>query len=130
MNVLDPANAEPKPGNPAYFTGAAVLRHLDAPGAAPVELYRVEFPAGARTAWHTHTGVQLLVVLSGRCRFQHRGGPVGEAGPGETIYVPPGEKHWHGANPDGPMVHLAVNVGLETEWLEEVTEEEYRSAHR
>jgi quercetin dioxygenase-like cupin family protein len=44
---------------------------------------------------------------------------------GETIYIPPGEKHWHGASPDAPMVHLAVNVSPETDWLEPVSEEQY-----
>lgn len=126
MHVLDPADTEAKPGSPDYFTGAVALRNLDTPGADPVKLIRVEFPAGARTNWHTHSGVQVLVVLVGRCRFQRWGGPVGEACLGEMIYVPPGEMHWHGATPDSAMVHLAVNIALETEWLEEVTEEQHR----
>jgi quercetin dioxygenase-like cupin family protein len=128
MHVLDPSQAEAKPGNPSYFTGAVALRNLDTPGTGEVKFIRVEFPAGGRTAWHTHSGVQMLVVLEGRCRFQHQGGPVGEAGVGETIYIPPGEKHWHGATPDAPMVHLAINVALETDWLEAVSEEQYRGA--
>ena len=126
MQILDPAAAEGKPGSPDYFTGAVLLRNLDTPRAEPVKLIRVEFPAGARTNWHTHTGVQVLVVLEGRCRFQHLDGPLGEAGAGETIYIPPGEKHWHGATPNGPMVHLAINIGLDTEWLEPVSDEQYR----
>jgi len=126
MHILDPADTEAKPGSPDYFTGTVALRNLDTPGADPVKLIRVEFPTRARTNWHTHSGVQVLVVLSGRCRFQHWGGPIGEATAGETLYIPPGEKHWHGATPDGPMAHLAVNVALETEWLDEVTEEQYR----
>ena len=126
MQILD--SAEAKPGDPNYFTGAVLLRNLNAPGADPVKLFRVEFPAGARTHWHTHTGVQVLVILEGRCRFQHEGGAAGEVGVGETVYIPPGEKHWHGATPDGPMVHLAINIGLETEWLEAVSEEQYNSS--
>ena len=125
MHILNPADSEAKPGNPSYFTGAVTLRAPDTPDADPVKLFRVEFPAGSRTNWHTHSGVQVLVVLEGRCRFQHEGGSVEEAGVGETIYIPPNEKHWHGAPPDAPMVHLAVNIGLETAWLEEVSEEEY-----
>lgn len=126
MHILAPAAVEAKPGSPDYFTGAVALRNLNTPGAEPVKLIRVDFPAGARTNWHTHTGVQVLVVLAGRCRFRHQGGPLGEAGVGETIYIPAGEKHWHGATPDAPMVHLAINIGLETEWLEAVSEEQYR----
>jgi quercetin dioxygenase-like cupin family protein len=119
VHVVDPSAIAAKPGEPDYFSGAVSLRRL-AETAPPtnVKLLRVELAAGARTNWHIHTGVQILVVTEGRCRFQHAGGPVGEAGPGETIYIPAGEKHWHGATPDAPMVHLAINIDLETEWLE------------
>ncbi|HEX7184075.1 MAG TPA: cupin domain-containing protein [Thermoanaerobaculia bacterium] len=129
MRVLNPAEIESKPGSPDYFTGAVALRRM-AETAPPtnVKLFRVEFPAGARTHWHTHTGVQILVVAEGRCRFQHEEGPVQEAGTGEVIHIPAGEKHWHGATPDAPMVHLAVNIDAETDWLEAVSEEEYGGA--
>jgi quercetin dioxygenase-like cupin family protein len=126
VRVLDPKAIEGKPGQPDYFIGHVVLRPLG--GTEPpsnVKLFRVEFPAGARTNWHTHSGVQVLQVAEGRCRFQHAGGPVQEAGPGSTIWIPAGEKHWHGATPDAPMVHVAVNVDLETSWLEPVTDEQY-----
>ena len=123
MNIVNLSEIPAKPADPAYFTGAVQLRTMASTDA--VKMFRVEFPAGARTNWHTHGGVQVLVVLEGRCRFQHEGGTVGEAGVGETVYIPPGEKHWHGATPDAPMVHLAVNVSPETDWLEPVSEEQY-----
>lgn len=121
MHRLDPAALPSKPGEPAYFAGAVTLRRLaETPPPTNVKMLRVEFAPGACTHWHVHSGVQILVVTEGRCRFQHAGGPVEEAGAGETIYIPAGEKHWHGATPDAPMVHLAINIDLETEWLEEV----------
>jgi quercetin dioxygenase-like cupin family protein len=121
VHVIDPGSLAAKAGEPDYFAGAVTLRRLaETPPPTNVKLLRVEFAAGARTNWHTHTGVQILVVIAGRCRFQHAGGAVGEAGPGETIYIPAGEKHWHGATPGAPMVHLALNIDLETEWLEPV----------
>ena len=126
MNVLDHASMPGKPGEPSYFTGEVTLKALaSSPGDNPTKLLRVEFSPGARTHWHTHTNTQLLVVVEGRCRFQHEGGPVQEAGPGEAIHIPPGEKHWHGASADARMVHLAVNVGLETDWLEPVSDEQF-----
>jgi hypothetical protein len=64
-------------------------------------------------------------VAEGRCRFQQWGGPVQEAGVGETIFIPAGEKHWHGATPEAPMVHVALNIDFETEWLEPVSDEQY-----
>lgn len=136
MHAIDPSTLAGKPGDPAYFTGAVTLRPI-VPNGPPTELpsdlphnaklTRVEFPAGARTAWHTHTRVQVLFVAAGRCRFQHAGGPVQEAATGATIWIPAGEKHWHGATPDAPMAHVALNIDLETAWLEPVTDEQYQA---
>jgi len=129
MNVLDLSAIPGKPAEASYFHGAVTLQTLaGGPEVAPIKLLRVTFPAGARTHWHTHTGVQILIVAAGRCRFQHWGGPVQEAGAGEAIYVPAGEKHWHGASAGGEMAHLALNIDLQTDWLEPVTEEQYRGA--
>jgi quercetin dioxygenase-like cupin family protein len=125
MQVIDASSLPASTGNPNYFTGDVTLRPIPAAGAEPVKLIRVEFGPAARTHWHTHSGVQILFVAEGRCRYQHAGGPVEEAGAGETIYIPAGEKHWHGATPEAPMVHIAMNIDLETEWLEPVTEEQY-----
>jgi quercetin dioxygenase-like cupin family protein len=125
MKVIDATSLPANAGNPNYFTGDVTLRPIPAEGADPVKLIRVEFGPASRTHWHTHSGVQILFVAEGRCRYQHAGGPVEEAGAGETVYIPAGEKHWHGATPDAPMVHIAMNIGLETEWLEPVTEEQY-----
>jgi len=127
MNVIDSKALSGDPGDPSYFTGAVTLRKLAVgPEVAPNKIFRVEFAPEARTSWHTHSGVQILFVAEGRCRFQHWGGPVEEAGAGDTIFIPAGEKHWHGATPDGPMVHVALNIDLETEWLEPVSEKQYR----
>lgn len=124
MRIVDPTQTEANPGNPDYFTGQVILRRMAATDPPTnVKTFRVEFAAGARTNWHTHSGVQMLVVLEGRCRFQQAGGPVEEAGAGEVIHVPPGEKHWHGATPGASMVHLAVNIDAETDWLEPVSGE-------
>ncbi len=128
MQIIDPAQTEANPGNPDYFTGEVTLRRMAATDPPTnVKMFRVEFAAGARTHWHTHSGMQVLVVLEGRCRFQHEGGPVEEAGAGEVIHIPIGEKHWHGASPDGAMAHLAINLDAETDWLEPVTDEQYRA---
>ena len=128
MNLIDPNSLSGAPGDPSYFTGAVILKKMaGGPEVAPNKIFRVEFAPGARTNWHTHTGVQILFVAEGRCRFQHWDGPIGEAAAGETIYIPAGEKHWHGSTPDGPMVHVALNIDFETEWLEPVSENQYRS---
>jgi quercetin dioxygenase-like cupin family protein len=125
MNVIDVESLPANAANPNFFSGDVTLRPISTAGADPVKLIRVEFGPAARTHWHTHSGVQILFIAEGRCRFQREGGTVGVAGAGATIYIPAGEKHWHGATPDAPMVHLAMNVDLETEWLEPVSEEQY-----
>ena len=61
---------------------------------------RVAFEPGARTAWHTHPLGQTLYVISGVGRVQTKGGPVREIRPGDVVWIPPGEKHWHGGSPD------------------------------
>jgi quercetin dioxygenase-like cupin family protein len=92
---------------------------------------RVAFEPGARTAWHTHPLGQTLYVLQGVGRFQAKGGPVREIKAGDVVWIPPGEKHWHGAAPTTGMVHVAMQESLDgshVTWMEYVTDEEYAVA--
>ena len=90
---------------------------------------RVNFEPGARTAWHRHPLGQTLHVLLGLGRVQGRGGPVRSIRPGDTVWIPPGEEHWHGATSDRFMAHVAVHEadeqGQVVTWLEHVTDQEY-----
>ena len=117
-------------GPAEYFAGAVRLDRLFKPAdPARVEGVHVTFEPGARTAWHTHPLGQTLIVTSGRGWAQQWGGPVEELAPGDVIWVPPGEKHWHGATPTTAMTHIAIQEVLDgkaVEWLEQVTEEQYR----
>jgi quercetin dioxygenase-like cupin family protein len=92
----------------------------------------VHFAPGARTAWHRHANGQTLHVTEGIGLTRSRGGDVLAIRPGDTVWCPPGEWHWHGAAPDHFMTHLAIWDGLadgqegpETEWAEHVTDEKY-----
>ena len=112
-----------------YFTGTV---RIDAPfkttDPARVSGATVTFEAGARTAWHTHPLGQTLIIISGSSRTQQVGGPVQAINPGDIIWFPPGEKHWHGASPDTAMTHIAIAEALDgkaVDWLEKVTDEEY-----
>ena len=113
------------------FTGVVWQDPIaDAPAPARLRGARVTFEPGARTAWHTHPLGQTLHVLSGLGRFQTWGEPICEIRPGDTIWIPPGEKHWHGASADVGMVHLAMQEhqdGEHVKWLEHVTDEQYNS---
>jgi quercetin dioxygenase-like cupin family protein len=90
----------------------------------------VRFAPGARNAWHSHAAGQTLHVTEGRGLLQSRGDQVIEIRPGDTIWTPPGEWHWHGATPDHFMTHIAIweapdDDRPETEWGDLVTDEEY-----
>ena len=113
-----------------YFTGTV---RIDAPFKAEepgrVEGAYVTFEPGARTAWHTHTLGQTLVVMAGLGRVQREGGPVEEIRAGDVVWFAAGEKHWHGASPTTAMTHLAIVENLDgknTEWLEKVSDVQYR----
>ena len=104
---------------------------IEAPGPARVRSARVSFEPGARTAWHTHPLGQTLHVISGIGRVQLWGGPVREIRAGDTVWIAPGEKHWHGASPNAAMVHIAMQEALEgnhVTWMEHVTDAQYGAA--
>ena len=91
-------------------------------------MYLVEFEPGARTNWHRHSGPQLLLVKEGRGLVQKWGEPVREISAGDAVGIEPNEKHWHGAAPGTRMTHFAVNLNLTTDWLEPVSDDQYRAS--
>jgi quercetin dioxygenase-like cupin family protein len=115
-----------------WFTGTVWQDPINTPPApARVNSARVAFEPGARTAWHTHPLGQTLFVISGVGRVQTKGGPVREIRPGDTVWIPPNEKHWHGASANNGMVHIAMHESLDgthVTWMEHVTDEEYAVA--
>lgn len=112
--------------DPKTFTGEATLIRLNGLADDPaINAYRVAFQPRARTDWHTHSGVQLLIILDGVCRLQTDGGAVTEINAGDMVSIEPDERHWHGASDREPMTHLAVNVASTTSWFEKVTDDEY-----
>ena len=126
MKVFRAAQTPAQGGDPRTFTGTVVRSTLASERAGtPVNVYRVEFHAGARTHWHTHDGPQWLFVLDGRIRIQRLGEPVQEVEAGDAVVIQPGEKHWHGATAASRGIHLAVNVNAATTWMEPVTDAQY-----
>ena len=101
---------------------------IETPAPAILRSARVSFEPGARTAWHTHPLGQTLHVVRGTGRVQTLGGPIREIRAGDTVWIPPGEKHWHGAAPTTAMAHIAMQEGLEgvhVQWMEHVTDAQY-----
>ena len=125
------SGSQPSGMGPAdWFTGSVRIDPLFAPPEpARVVGALVTFEPGARTAWHTHPLGQTLVVTSGCGWAQREGGPVEEIRPGDVVWFPPGEKHWHGAAPASAMSHIAVQEKLDgktVDWLEHVSDDQYR----
>jgi quercetin dioxygenase-like cupin family protein len=114
-----------------WFTGTARIDPLFHPNApARAVSLSVTFEPGARTAWHTHPLGQTLIVTAGCGRVQQWGGPVEEIRPGDVVWLPPGEKHWHGAAPTTAMTHIAIEEELDgkwADWMEKVSDEQYQA---
>lgn len=125
-----PRGSRPSRRAPAdWFTGTVWQDPIvEAPAPARLRAITVHFEPGARTNWHTHPLGQTLHVISGAGLFQTRGQAVVEIGAGDTVWIPPGEEHWHGAGPDTGMTHIAMQEAMDgrsVEWLEPVSEEDY-----
>jgi quercetin dioxygenase-like cupin family protein len=130
---ITPSGSVPTRRPPAdYFTGTVWQDPvIEAPAPARLNATRVTFEPGARTAWHTHPLGQTLYVLAGCGRVQAEGGPVRVIRAGDVVWIPPGEKHWHGAAPTTMMAHLAMQEGQDgaaVKWLEKVSEADYAKA--
>jgi len=124
------AGSKPSGKGPAdWFTGTVRIDPLfTAPAPARVGGAAVTFEPGARTAWHTHPLGQTLIVTSGVGWVQRQGSPVEEIRPGDVVWFPPGEKHWHGATAATAMTHIAIQESLNgkaVDWLEHVSDEQY-----
>jgi quercetin dioxygenase-like cupin family protein len=118
-------------GPEAWFTGTVRVDPMFQVGdPARVSGGHVTFEPGARSAWHTHPLGQTLIVTSGLGWAQCEGGPIEEIRPGDVIWFPPGEKHWHGATATTAMTHIAVTESLNgknVDWMEKVSDDQYRS---
>lgn len=113
-----------------FFTGVSYLNMLnpnDEVFNCPIG--NVTFEPGTRTNWHKHSGGQILLVLAGSGLYCERGGSPRVIKKGDIVRIPPAVEHWHGAGPDTWMTHISIepNVpGNKAEWLEPVSDEDYR----
>ena len=127
MKIMRAGSRPTRAGPKDYFTGQVwqdpILEEPDR-----VRALSVSFAPGARTAWHTHPLGQTLFVVSGVGRVQLAGEPVREIRPGDTVWIAPDERHWHGAAPDSAMVHIAFQEqknGVSVAWQEQVADADY-----
>ena len=129
---IKPGGSQPSGKGPAeYFSGTVRIDPLfNAPAPARAVCASVTFEPGARTAWHTHPLGQTLIVTAGCGLAQRWGSPIEPIRPGDVIWFPPGEKHWHGATATAAMTHIAIQEHLDgktADWMEKVTDEQYQA---
>jgi quercetin dioxygenase-like cupin family protein len=125
MDVNRAADATFERGDEDRFQGEVWLRSGPA-GSDGTNVGIVAFSPGARTRWHRHPGGQFLYGVSGRGRVRSREDGFGHRLlPGDVVFVAAGEWHFHGADAESPMTHVAVNGGGAPEWGDRVTDEEY-----
>ncbi|MBV9392263.1 MAG: cupin domain-containing protein [Verrucomicrobia bacterium] len=131
MNIKRVGSQPSTKGSTEWFTGAVRIDPLfQAPDPALVQGASVTFEPGARTAWHTHPLGQTLIVTAGCGRVQREGGEIEEIHPGDVVWIPPGEKHWHGAASATAMTHIAIHEQLDgkvVDWMEKVSDEQYKT---
>ena len=126
MEILKQPATMKLPGE--MFTGDAwadVIYRGEEPSRARANMVR--FSPGARTAWHSHSLGQTLYIVEGIALIQSRGGEIVEARPGDVIFTPAGEEHWHGAAPECFVTYMSISLGR-TDTLEEVTDAVYSAA--
>ena len=131
MKVIQAGATPSTPADPARYSGEVWTDAL-IEGGPPgnVNVARVAFSPGARTAWHTHPFGQILIATAGTGRVQLAGEPAQRLAPGDSVAIAPGERHWHGAGPDQVFTHVSIqgatSEGTMANWSDLVSEEDYR----
>ena len=130
MQIIKSGSRPTRKASTEYFTGNVwqdPIIETDKP--ARVRALRVSFEPGARTAWHTHPLGQTLHVISGVGLMGLRNEAPQLIKAGDTVWIPPGEEHWHGASATNSMTHIAIQEALNgsvAEWLDKVSDGEYQ----
>lgn len=105
---IDEAQARTDPKLNPHFQGEARMQHLFDPATGNGNMIMlVTFSAGGRTYPHTHKQGQILYITDGR-GFVAIDSEKREVTAGDIVVIPPGAWHWHGATPDSPMSHIAI----------------------
>jgi len=131
MKIFKSGSRPTKKASSDWFTGE-VWQDLivEAPEPARIRALSVSFEPGARTAWHTHPLGQTLYVIAGNGLIGLRNEVPKNIKAGDTVWIPPGEEHWHGASANNSMTHIAIQEALNgrvAEWLEQVSDHDYNS---
>jgi 4-carboxymuconolactone decarboxylase len=132
IKIMRNGSQPSRSGAAEYFTGSVRIDPLfEATDPSRASGASVTFAPAARTAWHSHALGQILIVTAGVGRVQRWGDPIDEIRKGDVVWIPPGQKHWHGASPNSAMTHIGVvknPEGERTTWMEKVSDSHYDGA--
>jgi len=105
MEVVSLSNVPKEPFISDLFTGTDVTRQALLPDSREYEINNVNFGKGIRLKFHSHDAEQILIVTAGTgivaTEQEERVVTLGD-----VIFIPKGEKHWHGSNGDSEFSHI------------------------
>ena len=131
MKIFKSGSRPTKKASSDWFTGTVWQDPIvEAPEPARIRALNVSFEPGARTAWHTHPLGQTLYVVTGNGLVGLRNEAPKIIKAGDTVWIPPGEEHWHGASASNAMTHIAIQEALDgrvADWLEQVSDYDYNT---
>lgn len=108
MKVTNLASVKKEPSTSPMFTGPVSMQPVVGTESSKIFMIRqVNFDRGVRNKFHTHTVEQILIVTEGKGIVATDKEEV-TVMPGDIVFIPAGEKHWHGAAPDHTFAHLYV----------------------
>jgi len=111
MKVLRMSADQRVPATGDLFVGTVQRQALVGEGdSEKVRVGVVTFNDGAVNKMHSHTFDQVLVITEGEGIVQREGEPERRVAVGDVIFIPAGERHWHGAAPGKTMSHLTVST--------------------
>ena len=129
MHIIKAGSRPTRKASSEYFTGTVWQDPIiEAAEPARVRALKVAFEPGSRTAWHTHPLGQTLYIISGTGLIGFRNKAPELINSGDTVWIPPGEEHWHGASTNNSMIHIAIQEELNgsvAKWLEQVSDDQY-----
>ena len=94
-----------------FMTGAQVYRQalLDPDDSSNFNLFILNFAAGSRNKFHTHSDDQILIITEGTGKVASDAEEL-TVSEGDVVLIPAGENHWHGAPDATSMAHITINV--------------------
>ena len=108
MKIINIADVQPDEVTSDLFTGPVHAQNLiDSDTAKAFRFGLVKFGPGIKNRYHTHTNEQVLFVTEGKGIVATEGEEI-VVTPGMLVYIPAGEKHWHGATDDSSFAHITI----------------------